>query len=211
MKIQVALDRVTIEEAIILAKLAEPSVDWIEVGTSLIKEYGIESIYKIKQAFPHKTIVADIKTIDNAEYEFTMCYQAGADIATVMGVSPLPTIDTCANVSEKWNKKMMVDLLNTSSSSQKQVGIYRNAIFCHHISKDEQEKEGKSLSQINLRQYFHSDAQIAVAGGINPASAASLLQMKADVAIIGSAITKSADVAKASAEFQDLFMSRGNV
>jgi len=35
--------------------------------------------------------------------------------------------------------------------------------------------------------------------------------MKADVAIIGSAITKNADVAKASAEFQDLFMSRGNV
>jgi 3-hexulose-6-phosphate synthase len=67
------------------------------------------------------------------------------------------------------------------------------------------------LSQINLRQYFHSDAQMAVAGGINPTSAASLLQMKADVAIIGSAITKSADVAKASAEFQDLFMSRGNV
>ena len=45
MKIQLALDRVTIEEAIILAKLAEPSVDWIEVGTSLIKEYGIESIH----------------------------------------------------------------------------------------------------------------------------------------------------------------------
>ena len=113
---------------------------------------------------------------------------------------------------EKWNKKMMVDLLNTSSSPQKQVGIYRNAIFCHHISKDEQEKEGKSLSQINLRQYYsHSDAQIAVAGGINPTSAASLLQMKADVAIIGSAITKSADVAKASAEFQNLLMSRGNV
>ncbi len=112
-----------------LAKLAEPSVDWIEVGTSLIKEYGIESIYKIKQAFPDKTIVADIKTIDNAEYEFTMYYQAGADVATVMGVSPSPTIETCANVSEKWNKKMMVDLLNTSSNSQKQVGIYEETLF----------------------------------------------------------------------------------
>ena len=58
---------------------------------------------------------------------------------------------------------MMVDLLNTSSSSQKQVGTYRNAIFAI-ISAKTSKKRRKSLSQINLRQYFHSDAQIAVAG-----------------------------------------------
>lgn len=51
MKIQLALDRMTISEAIETAKEAEQYVDLIEVGTSLIKEYGVESISEIKKSF----------------------------------------------------------------------------------------------------------------------------------------------------------------
>ena len=55
MKIQLALDRFSIDEAIQITQSAQEYVDWIEVGTSLIKEYGKESIQKIKTAFPNKT------------------------------------------------------------------------------------------------------------------------------------------------------------
>ena len=75
MKIQLALDRLTIEEAIAIAEKAEQEIDWIEVGTSLIKEFGVKSIEEMKKRFPNKTIVADIKTFDNAKYEFEMCFQ----------------------------------------------------------------------------------------------------------------------------------------
>lgn len=88
MKIQLALDRMTISEAIETAKEAEQYVDLIEVGTSLIKEYGVESISEIKKEFSLKPVLADMKTFDNATYEFSIAFDAGADMATVMGRLP---------------------------------------------------------------------------------------------------------------------------
>ncbi|HWL22666.1 MAG TPA: orotidine 5'-phosphate decarboxylase / HUMPS family protein, partial [Ureibacillus sp.] len=72
MKIQLALDRLSIEEAIQITREVEKSIDLIEVGTSLIKEFGMNAVSKIREAFPNKTIVGDIKTIDNAIYEFDL-------------------------------------------------------------------------------------------------------------------------------------------
>ena len=95
MNVQLALDRLTIEEAIKMGNIVREYVDWIEVGTSLIKEFGMESVKELRKAFPEKIIVADIKTFDNARYEFEMCYKAGADVATVMGAAPKVSIDTC--------------------------------------------------------------------------------------------------------------------
>ncbi|WP_025698066.1 orotidine 5'-phosphate decarboxylase / HUMPS family protein, partial [Paenibacillus forsythiae] len=88
MKIQLALDRMSIEEAADMVRRTEPYIDWIEVGTSLIKEFGMASVEALKREFPHKTIVADMKTFDNAQYEFELCFGAGADVATVMGAAP---------------------------------------------------------------------------------------------------------------------------
>ncbi|MFP3887104.1 orotidine 5'-phosphate decarboxylase [Priestia filamentosa] len=212
MKIQLALDRLTIQEAINIAKKAEAFIDWIEVGTSLIKEFGMESIYEIKNAFPHKSVVADIKTIDNAKYEFEICYQAGADIATVMGVSPQATLHTCYDVTQKWDKMMMIDLLNTAQETQQKLAIYNKAVFCHHLSKDEQEIEGKSTpSYTNLRAPFFEGSKVAVAGGVNLETMSSLSLLTPDVIIIGSSITKAKDIEKAAAAFKNKIEDEGVV
>lgn len=203
MHIQLALDRMGVVDAILLAKKVEHSVDWIEVGTSLIKEFGIASVREIKKAFPDKVIVADIKTIDNARYEFEMCFQAGAGVATVMGVSPLVTINTCMEVAKKYNKKVMIDLLNTSNEQKKALLDYKDAIFCDHVSKDEQEVSGAR----NRGGKVLEDAafELAVAGGITLDSIASLKEtLNPTVVIIGSAITKAEDPSEAAKKFKQI-------
>lgn len=142
MKLQLALDRMEIAEAIKLTEKVQDSIDWIEVGTSLIKEFGMKSVQELKRTFPNKWIVDDMKTIDNARYEFEMAFQSGADVATVMGVSPLVTIDACMEVANRYNKLVMIDLLNTSEEQVRNLVKYREAIFCAHVSKDEQEESG---------------------------------------------------------------------
>ncbi|WP_245837250.1 orotidine 5'-phosphate decarboxylase / HUMPS family protein [Virgibacillus phasianinus] len=89
MLLQLALDRFTVEEAIQLAYETRDQVDWLEIGTSLVKEFGMESIQKFRYAFPAKTLVADMKINDNAKYECKLAFDAGADVVTVMGASPL--------------------------------------------------------------------------------------------------------------------------
>lgn len=204
MNIQLALDRYTIDEAIQIAKTTEDFVDWVEVGTSLIKEYGMESVMQIKTAFPNKVIVADVKTIDNAIYEFDMCFRAGADVATVMGVSPAATIKACMETAEKMGKKVMIDLLNTNEEQKKELFQYKQAIFCAHVSKDEQEMTGKK--NIVTDQTYDPSVQLAVAGGITLDSIKSFKELQPSVVIIGSAITKAEDQRLSAEQFKKIMM-----
>ncbi|ULT57545.1 orotidine 5'-phosphate decarboxylase [Neobacillus drentensis] len=206
MKIQLALDRMGIADAIELTRKVADSIDWIEVGTSLIKEFGIVSVKELKQAFPEKTVVADIKTIDNARYEFEMCFEAGADLATVMGAAPLVTIDACMEVARRYKKKVMIDLLNTSSEQKRVLMKYKDAILCDHVSKDEQEEAGSQNRGTTSGQPFVEPAiQMAAAGGITLESIGTLrATMNPAVAIIGSAITKAENPAEAAAKFKQV-------
>jgi 3-hexulose-6-phosphate synthase len=205
MKIQLALDRMEIAEAIELTRKVEDSIDWIEVGTSLIKEFGIASIKEMKQAFPNKQILADIKTIDNARYEFELCFEAGADVATVMGVSPLVTIDICMEVANRYHKKVMIDLLNTSDEQKRELRKYKDAIFCEHVSKDQQEESGSQNH--GTGQGVFSGFQVAAAGGINLDSIEDLAKsLNPAVVIIGSAITKAVNPSEAAAKFKQLIL-----
>lgn len=210
MKIQLALDRMTIEEAISMARAVRDFVDWIEVGTSLIKEFGIDSIKEIKKAFPEKIVVADIKTIDNANYEFEMCFKAGADVATVMGVSPLVTIHSCFAVAEKMNKKVMIDLLNTSDEQKESLLQFKEGVFCYHVSKDQQEMNGERLLGWEVPTDF--SVTIALAGGITQKSIRDLSTFHPSVIIVGSAITKAIDPRDAAFEFKNIIEQlEGNV
>ncbi|PJN91515.1 3-hexulose-6-phosphate synthase [Bacillus sp. mrc49] len=199
MMIQLALDRMNMEEALKLARTVESSIDWIEVGTSLIKEFGIGSIKEMSESFPDKKIVADMKTIDNAAYEMDLCFQNGADIATVMGVASDVTIQTCLEKAREYNGKIMIDLLNVSDSRLEQLQKYNEAIFCEHVSKDSQENGGHAL--INMRN--HAGSMRAAAGGITLSSLPAMIANRLDVMIIGSAITKAKHPADAANRFKE--------
>lgn len=203
MIIQLALDRLTISEAIRIAQLVEADIDWIEVGTSLIKEFGIDSVRQMRKAFPHKKILADTKTMDNAKYEAEISFAAGADIITVMGTAPKVTIETCMEVAKKKQKKVMIDLLNTSREQMISLATIKDAIFCYHISKDEQELNGKSEWETGT----FCLTPIAAAGGITIDSIPQLQKSGIDIVIIGSAITKAANPAKVARQFNQEVLS----
>lgn len=200
MIIQLALDRLSIPEAIEIASGAEAEVEWIEVGTSLIKEFGVKSIYEIKKRFPNKTIIADVKTFDNAKYEFELCFNAGADIATVMGAAPMVTIETCLEVAKKYGKKVMIDLLNTSEDNRRTIQHLQDVIVCKHISKDQQEEGDQAVWD---QEKIPSYQQLAVAGGISFTSLPELNKMNPDVLIIGSAISKAKDPSQAAKKIKE--------
>ncbi|WP_026678973.1 3-hexulose-6-phosphate synthase [Fictibacillus gelatini] len=202
MKIQLALDRMTIDEAIEIARKVEEHIDWVEVGTSLIKEFGMESVRLMKEAFPGKTIVADMKTMDNAVYEFEMCYKAGADVATVMGTAPDVSIEACLQVAAKMKKLVMIDLLNTTDERKVGLAQLDEALLCVHVSKDEQESgQAKRLLDLPESLLQNEQVRIAVAGGLTFETLRGL-EARPSVAIIGSAITKATDPIKAAAQLK---------
>ena len=84
--LQVALDFVNLKRALKVAQQAVPAgVDWLEVGTPLIKSEGVESIRVLRKNFPHIPLVADLKIMDVGRVEAEIAFKAGADMVCVMG------------------------------------------------------------------------------------------------------------------------------
>ncbi|MCD6237689.1 MAG: orotidine 5'-phosphate decarboxylase, partial [Thermoplasmata archaeon] len=91
--LQVALDLINAHRALQIAKEAvDGGADWVEAGTPLIKSEGMEVVRKLKQSFPEKTIVADMKTMDTGAVETEMAAKAGADVVCILGASDDETI-----------------------------------------------------------------------------------------------------------------------
>lgn len=208
MKMQLALDRLSISSAIKIASACVDEVDWLEIGTSLIKEFGIESIRTFRHTFPHKILLADMKIIDNARYESDIAYAAGADIVTVMGCGPIVTIELVAQSARKQNKNYMIDLLETNELRQEKLRTnFKDAIFCLHISKDSQEIQKTSFC---INDMMWKEQRIATAGGIDKHTIKEISnKIKPEVFIIGGAITKANDPQQAAKELRDLLNSEG--
>jgi len=203
MKLQVAIDRVSIERAIDIIREVEEFADIVEIGTSLIKDYGLESVRRIKKEFPNKVILADIKTVDEAEYEFEGVYKAGADIATVLGGASLDTIRICQRVANKYGKDYLIDLIEVSKEKQDLLKEFSDGIISIHLPSD---NNGKGLNELidstigNLKGF----KGLAVAGGINKDNIPMIKKAKFDIAIVGGAITKSDNIRNASKTFKSL-------
>lgn len=189
MKLQVALDRLSYEECFDIIPKILPYADIIEIGTGIIKEYGLGVVRNIKEKYPETKILADVKICDAGESESEKAFLYGADIITVMSFADSKTISSCLSVSEKYNGTLVVDLLNNHSVSSienlKSLGVKNVSV---HIGKDQQKDDDNDfetfaniINEYDFKTYF--------AGGINKDNLAGFLKYDPDVVIVGSGIT----------------------
>jgi 3-hexulose-6-phosphate synthase len=202
--LQVAIDRVSLKEAERIIRLTGGRADIIEVGTSLIKNFGIRgSVGFLKKKFPGQCILADLKTIDEGEYEFRRAFEEGADIATVMGAASFSTIEACRKSAREYCRGYMIDLLGLDAEKIKTLTVFDDASFCLHLPGD---CVGTGFSEM-LQAGTESLAgicHIAAAGGIRLETIPFIRQAGIETVIVGGAITKSADIAQAVADFKNL-------
>ena len=65
MKLQLALDDITLEDALSLVRTVRDYIDIIEIGTPFVIEYGMEAVRVMKKEFPEKEILADLKIMED--------------------------------------------------------------------------------------------------------------------------------------------------
>lgn len=202
MLLQMAIDRVSVSEAENIISLTNGKVDIVEIGTSLIKDFGVaDSVGFLKKRFPKQVILADLKTIDEGEYEFHQVFDAGADIATVMGAASYATIRACQKTTRERQREYMIDLLGLDAEEIRALAVFDDAIFCLHLPSD---CTGAGLIEM-IQQGKESLAgvrRIAAAGGVGLETIPFFKSSGIEIAIVGSAITKSADIAKSVADFK---------
>ena len=191
MKLQIALDRLSKEECIRILAETNSYVDWIEVGTGVIKQYGVSIIEDIKKLYPEKILVADMKTCDAGKHEAKQAFEAGADITTVMAYADNQTIVDMLVVAKKHNKRVMVDLLGVKSKTHvEELKALTVDLVSLHVGKDMQQNAQLQVDVFDLVKGIE-DLEVAIAGGINLNSLDEVMAKGPNVLIVGSTITSA--------------------
>jgi len=203
--LQIALDVPNVERVKkIIGELPESDRIILEVGTPLLKKYGVNIIRDLRKVAKDKFIVADLKTLDVGKVEVDLAFEETADAVVVAGLAAPETIDKFIKEAKRLGIYAIMDLMNVEDpvgklQSLKQlpdVAILHRAI--------DVEKTGKTRWDIikDMRKTFQDKKfLVAVAGGITPETAPEALANGADIIIVGRYITQSKDVERAVREF----------
>ena len=159
----------------------------------------MDIVRKLRETFPDKTIVADMKTMDTGAFETEMAAKAGADIVVVLAASDDTTIKDALKSARKYSVKLMVDLIGVQDKVKRARELEKIGVdyLCIHVGIDEQ-MTGKKPIDVLKQIVKNVDIPVAVAGGINSETAAEVVKAGASIIIVGGAITKAKNVTLAT-------------
>ena len=110
--VQISLDVTSIPEAIEMAEMAvRAGVDWIEAGTPLVIAEGMHGVRALRERFPDKPLVVDLKTMDGGGLEVEIMARAGATHVVVMGQAEPETVELVVRAGRKLGVEVMGDNL----------------------------------------------------------------------------------------------------
>ena len=210
MKLQLALDDISLSDALALVERIQEHVDIVEVGTPLIIEEGLAPVRQLKAKFPHLEVLADVKIMDAGEYEARLALEAGADYVTVLGVTDLATVAGCLKTAERYRRTVVVDMICVEDlpgriERLERIGVNALAV---HTGVDQQALGRTPLDDLKLMKACSQNSKIFVAGGITLENLPQYIALGADVVIVGGGIRHSADPVAQARAFCDLLRRR---
>ncbi|MDF2955654.1 3-hexulose-6-phosphate synthase [Candidatus Alkanophaga liquidiphilum] len=203
--LQVALDVLELERAIQIAKESiEGGADWLEAGTPLIKSEGMDAVRALREAFPDRKVVADMKTIDTGAIEVEMAAKSGASIVAILGVSDDSTIQDAVRSARKYGVELMVDIINHEDPVRRAKEVEEMGVdyVCVHVGIDQQ-MVGMDPLDILQKVAETVNIPIAVGGGLDAEGAAAAVSMGADIVIVGGNIIRSANVTESARKIRE--------
>jgi 3-hexulose-6-phosphate synthase/6-phospho-3-hexuloisomerase len=194
--LQVALDLLELDRAVAIAREAvHGGADWVEAGTPLIKSVGMEAVRRLAAEFPDREIVADMKVADTGTLEVEMAAKSGASIVCILATADDEVVREAVRAKHLYGVRIMADLINSRdpagrASELQEMGV---DIIAAHAGIDQQMV---GLTSVELVKELAGKiaVPIAVAGGLDAASAAEAVRSGAGIVIVGGNIVRSGDV-----------------
>jgi len=195
MKLQIALDTLTLDESLELLEEIVKQIDIIEIGTPFIIEEGLLPVRVFKAKYPDVTVLADVKIMDAGYYEAEKCFKAGADIVTVLGAAHDETILGAIKAAKEYDGKIMVDMIAVGDLAQRAKEIDDMGVdyICVHTAFDKQSDDVNPLAELELINKTINKAKAAVAGGLKLSTIAAVVQIGAEVIVVGGGIINEKD------------------
>ena len=204
--LQIALDLVNKDELNrILSEIPHDKKILIEAGTPLIKKFGISILETILQYHPKSYMIADLKTLDVGWLEVQIAAEKNAKAVTISGLASLETIESSLKEAKEKKVDIILDLMNVNDPLNLLQQLSRMPeILLFHRGIDQEGRAGHPWEIIRTIKENFSKTLIAVAGGLDLQTCSKALENKADIIVIGRAITQNSDVRAAVNQFLEL-------
>ncbi|MEE8400538.1 MAG: bifunctional 5,6,7,8-tetrahydromethanopterin hydro-lyase/3-hexulose-6-phosphate synthase [Candidatus Hydrothermarchaeaceae archaeon] len=168
----------------------------IEAGTPLIKRYGVEVCQKIHRIRPDSVVLADLKTLSSGKLEARIAGEANADVAAYSGLAPIKTQEEFIEECRKAGTLALLDTINLHDpiAVLNQLRIKPDIVEIHRaidLELTDAEHQWGNIPQI---KEAIGGGLVAVAGGIKVPKVKEALASKADILVVGRAITCAKDV-----------------
>ncbi len=205
-EIQMALDSLDFDATMALAKAVAPHVDILEIGTPCIKYNGVKLVKALKAAHRDKKILVDLKTMDAGEYEATPFFEAGGDIATVLGASDAATVNGVIKAANANNAEAQVDLIGVEGKEAVAKEAANNGahIIGVHTGLDAQAAGQTPFVDLASIAGLGLNVKVSVAGGINRDTIQQTVRAGASIIVVGAAIYGADSPADSAKELRAL-------
>lgn len=200
MKLQLACDDLSLEEALRLIEEVKEYIDIVEIGTPMVIEYGMEPVRRVKKMFPKLEVLADLKIMDAGYYEAKEALEAGADYVTVLGVTDDLTVKGCVDAAREYGAQVVVDMICVQDlegriRKMEEIGAHFVSV---HVGVDQQAQGRTPLDDLRIMRGAVTRAKVSVAGGISASTISQYKALGPEVVIVGGGITHAEDPAEAA-------------
>jgi 3-hexulose-6-phosphate synthase len=205
MKLHITFDVADLDKALQTAAQVVEYCDALQVGSLLIYKYGVSAVKVFQEKFPQKDILAHARIADKGKDATTIFAQAGADWLTVLTGSRNDVILAACTYAHSVNKKVMVDLIDSSSPGQSALeakNLGADALLFHQPY----DEKAASLTTIDNWEMVRGNTQlpIFIAGKINRDTIEQFMVLQPAGLIIGKAIVEADNPEKEAQFFYEL-------
>lgn len=193
MLLQIAFDK---PEHLALLPQVKPFADIVEIGTPLLKRFGISAITTARELCPDVMVLADTKTVDGGQLEAEMVFGAGAAFMTVLSCASRATHETVGRCAADFAATVIVDTITESGKTRllPEEPAFPDSFgyVAVHSPTDARLAGDRSTGHIDAVARMHDRGfAVSLAGGIGPATLDAVLEVGPEILVVGSAITEA--------------------
>lgn len=186
MKLQVALDVTTMDEARAVLQDVAEYVDIVEVGL-LFYSHGYDALTALKAEYPGVEYLADVKIADGGYFCVKQAHEFGADYVTVLGVVDDETVRGAVRAQQEIGIAVVIDMVGCQNFYERVLQLDEMGVdyINIHTPVDLQRRGVSPFDQLVVAKLAAKRAKLAVAGGIKPATIHRAVELGPDIIVAG--------------------------
>ncbi|GAA2002179.1 orotidine 5'-phosphate decarboxylase [Nakamurella flavida] len=201
-RLQVALDS---PAGFAVLPAIAPFLDIVEVGTPLLKRFGLAAITTVATLAPGVPVLADSKTVDGAADECAMLFDAGAAFVTVLSTAGPDTLVAAGRAARARGRAIVLDTILEADPLAALGRGYPDGItaLALHTATDARlaGRDGGAGGWADAGR-LASPLDLVVAGGIGPDTVGAALAAGPAVVVVGQAIIGAVDPVAAARDLR---------